>query len=434
MGFMNKLTEVLDEKLTPIAAKVATQRHMQAIRDGLILTMPLLIIGSFFLILAFLPIPAVDKWMSEGVGAQLRTYLLYPVDATFGLMALVACFGIGYRLSEKYKLDALAGATLSVIGFMIVTPFKIALPDGKFMGGGIPMVYMGSQGLFVAMIMAILCVEIFRIVIQKNLVIKLPDSVPPSISKSFSALIPGTFIIVTALALRILFEVTPFENMHKIVSTLLSEPLTKIGTTYIGMLVIVLLMQLLWVCGLHGPAIVGAVTTPIFTMAMDQNRAAFQAGQAVPNIVTSQFQDLITSGGSGMTLAFALMLAFWAKSKQLKEIGKLSLAPGLFNINEPIVFGVPVVMNPVIMIPFILTPMIVMTFNYICMKMGIVAKPAGLAVPWTTPMILQGFLITGGKISGGLLQIIDFLMAAVIYYPFFKEWDKQKVAEEAQNS
>ena len=432
MGFMNKLTEVLDEKLTPIAAKVATQRHMQSIRDGLILTMPLLIIGSFFLILAFLPIPAVDKWMSEGVGAQVRTYLLYPVDATFGLMALVACFGIGYRLSEKYKLDALAGATLSVMGFMIVTPFKIALPDGNFVGGGIPMVYMGSQGLFVAMIMAILCVEIFRIVVQKNLVIKLPDSVPPSISKSFSALIPGTFVIVTALALRILFEVTPFENMHKIVSTLLSEPLTKIGTTYIGMLIIVLLMQLLWVCGLHGPAIVGAVTTPIFTMAMDQNRAAFQAGQPVPNIVTSQFQDLITSGGSGMTLAFALMLAFWAKSKQLKEIGKLSLAPGLFNINEPIVFGVPVVMNPVIMIPFILTPMIVMTFNYVCMKMGIVAKPAGLAVPWTTPMILQGFLITGGKISGGILQIIDFLIAAVIYYPFFKEWDKQKVAEESQ--
>ena len=370
--------------------------------------------------------------MSEGVGAQVRTYLLYPVDATFGLMALVACFGIGYRLSEKYKLDALAGATLSVMGFMIVTPFKIALPDGNFVGGGIPMVYMGSQGLFVAMIMAILCVEIFRIVVQKNLVIKLPDSVPPSISKSFSALIPGTFVIVTALALRILFEVTPFENMHKIVSTLLSEPLTKIGTTYIGMLIIVLLMQLLWVCGLHGPAIVGAVTTPIFTMAMDQNRAAFQAGQPVPNIVTSQFQDLITSGGSGMTLAFALMLAFWAKSKQLKEIGKLSLAPGLFNINEPIVFGVPVVMNPVIMIPFILTPMIVMTFNYVCMKMGIVAKPAGLAVPWTTPMILQGFLITGGKISGGILQIIDFLIAAVIYYPFFKEWDKQKVAEESQ--
>ena len=432
MGFMNKLTEVLDEKLTPIAAKVATQRHMQAIRDGLILTMPLLIIGSFFLILAFLPIPAVDKWMSEGVGAQVRTYLLYPVDATFGLMALVACFGIGYRLSEKYKLDALAGATLSVMGFMIVTPFKIALPDGNFVGGGIPMVYMGSQGLFVAMIMAILCVEIFRIVVQKNLVIKLPDSVPPSIAKSFSALIPGTFVIITALALRIIFELTPFENMHKIVSTLLSEPLTKIGTTYIGMLIIVLLMQLLWVCGLHGPAIVGAVTTPIFTMAMDQNRAAFQAGQPVPNIVTSQFQDLITSGGSGMTLAFALMLAFWAKSKQLKEIGKLSLAPGLFNINEPIVFGVPVVMNPVIMIPFILTPMIVMTFNYVCMKMGIVAKPAGLAVPWTTPMILQGFLITGGKISGGILQIIDFLIAAVIYYPFFKEWDKQKVAEESQ--
>ena len=133
-----------------------------------------------------------------------------------------------------------------------------------------------------------------------------------------------------------------------------------------------------------------------------------------------------------MTLAFALMLAFWAKSKQLKEIGKLSLAPGIFNINEPMIFGVPVVMNPVIMIPFILTPMIVMSFNYFCMKMGIVAKPAGLAVPWTTPMILQGFLITGGKISGGILQIIDFLIAAVIYYPFFKEWDKQKVAEEAQ--
>ncbi|WP_232697142.1 PTS cellobiose transporter subunit IIC [Brevibacillus daliensis] len=435
---MDKLIQYFERALMPFASRLAAQKHLQAIRDGIVLTSPLIIIGSFFLIIASLPIPNYPEFMASIFGDQWRNKLIYPVFVTFDIMGLVASIGIAYRLAEKYKVDALSAASVSLVSFLLVTPLNTMFtPEGATaaveVGGVIPMALMGSRGLFVAMVFAIISVEIFRYIIQKDIVIKMPEGVPPAVSKSFVALFPAFVVVVVVWLIRLVMENTSFESVHNIISTLLGVPLTMLGSSLIGSIIAVLLIHLLWSCGLHGANLVGAVMSPIWLMLMDQNRVAFQAdpnGQ-LPNVVTAQFFDLwIYIGGSGTTLALVVAMFFWAKSAQLKSLGRLSIGPGVFNINEPVIFGMPIVMNPILIIPFILTPIVLVIVTYFAMETGLVARPSGVSVPWTTPMLFSGYLATGGKISGLVLQAVNFLIAFLIYYPFFRLWDNQKLKEE----
>lgn len=433
---MSKMSDFLENKVMPAAARIAGQRHLQSLRDGIILTMPLIIVGSVFLILGFLPIPGYTDFMARVFGKEWLTKLMYPVGATFDIMALIAAFGIAYRLAEKYGVDALSSGAISVAAFLLATPYQVPfLPAGAkepvMVGGAIPSALMGSKGLFVAMLIAILSTEIYRIIVQKNIVIRLPDGVPPAVSKSFIALIPGFAVIAVIWILRLLVEQTSFQSLHNIVGEILGKPLGVLGGSLIGSLVAVFLIQLLWSTGLHGASIVGGVMGPIWLSAMDANRLAFQGGHDLPNIFTQQFFDLfVYIGGSGATFALVVAMLLRAKSQQMKQLGRLAVGPGLFNINEPITFGMPIVMNPLMIVPFILTPLVMVIVTYIAMSTGLVAKPAGIAVPWTMPPIIGGYLATGGKISGAVLQLVNFLLAFAIYYPFFKIWDKQKLAEE----
>lgn len=432
---MDKFTSMLEEKLMPIAAKIANQRHLAAIKDGIIVTVPFIIAGSVFLILANLPITAVSEFYKTEGGAVLQKWLSYPVAVTFDLVAVVTCLAVAYRLSESYKLDGISGALLALVSFLLVTPFLITFKHEKFgelTTSGIPTGLMGSAGLFVAIIMALISTEIFNFIVKKDMVIKMPDMVPPAVAKSFAALIPAFFIITVSLLIRIGFEVTPFKSIHNVVSTLLTKPLTAIGGSYFGMMTITTLIHLLWTCGLHGANITFGIVDPALYVLMDQNRQAFEVGQALPNVVTKQFFDVFQSmGGSGTTFSLAVMLLLLSKSKQLKEIGKLAIGPGLFNINEPILFGLPIVMNPLLIIPFILAPLVTVSVTYWTMKLGFVARPTGIAIPWTTPPIISGYLVTGGKLSGAVIQIVNFFITGIIYYPFFKMWDHKKLAEES---
>ncbi len=434
---MSKFTDVLENKVMPVAGRIAGQRHLQALRDGLILTMPLIIVGSIFLILGFLPIPGYEEFMANTFGDAWLTKLLYPVGATFDIMALIAGFGIAYRLAEKYNVEPLSAGAISVAAFLLATPFEVSfLAEGAteavMVGGAIPAALMGSKGLFVAMIIAMLSTEIYRYIIQKNIVFRLPDGVPPAVSKSFVALIPGAIVIFVVWILRILVENTDFGSLHNIVGEILGKPLGVLGGSLIGSLVAVFLVQLLWSCGLHGASIVGGVMGPIWLASTDANRLAFQNGaEELPNIFTAQFFDLfVYIGGSGATFALVVMMLLRARSQQMKQLGRLAFGPGLFNINEPITFGMPIVMNPLMIVPFILAPLAIVITTYIAMSTGLVAKPAGIAVPWTMPPIIGGYLATGGKFSGALLQLFNFCVTFAIYYPFFRMWDRQKFAEE----
>ncbi|OIJ16641.1 PTS system, cellobiose-specific IIC component [Anaerobacillus alkalilacustris] len=432
---MSKVNTFLENKVMPVAGKVAGQRHLNALRDGIILTMPLIIVGSLFLILAFLPIPGYADFMAGVFGDQWMSKLLYPVGVTFDIMALIACFGIAYRLAERYGIDALSSGAIAISSFLLATPFQILFtPEGAAeavqVGGGIPLALMGSQGLFVGMLIAIFSTEIYRYIVSKDIVIKMPDGVPPAVAKSFVALIPGFVVISSIWILRIFVEMTSFGSIHALVTQIVGAPLTLVGGSLIGNLFGVFFAMLLWSVGLHGMNIVSGVMAPIWMGAMDENRIAFQAGEELPNIFTTQFIEMMNVGGSGATFALVIMMLLWARSQQIKQLGRLAAGPGAFNINEPIIFGMPIVMNPLLIIPFIITPLVTVIVTYFAMSLGIVAKPAGIAVPWTTPPILHGYLITGGNISGAIMQAVNILIAFAIWFPFFKIFDKQKVREE----
>ncbi|WP_026695628.1 PTS cellobiose transporter subunit IIC [Peribacillus kribbensis] len=432
---MNRFTRFLEEKFMPTAARIGQQRHLQAIRDGIILTMPLTIIGSLFLILAFIPIPGYEGFMKGLFGSNWMDNMLSPVGVTFDLLALFVAFGVAYRLAERYKLDPLSVAAISVAGFFLVTPYKIPfVPEGADKAvevSGIPLALTGSKGMFVAIIVAIIATEIYRYIVKKNIVFKMPDGVPPAVAKSFASLIPGFAVIVTLWVIRMVLQNTPFGTMHNIVGELLGKPLSHLGGSLAGALIAVIIAQMLWVTGIHGQALVWGIMSPVWLALTDENRLAYTAGEHIPNVVNSQFMDIFYSiGGSGTTLGLALIIFFRAQSKQMKQLGRLALAPGFFNINEPITFGMPMIMNPIMMIPFIGVPIVVVTLSYFAMDLGLVAKTAGVMVPWTTPAPIGGFLATGGKISGAVLQLFSVVLSAALYYPFFRIWDKQKLQEE----
>ncbi|ATH93701.1 oligo-beta-mannoside permease IIC protein [Bacillus glycinifermentans] len=435
---MNKFNLFLEEKVMPIAGRIAAQRHLQALRDGIILTMPLIIIGSLFLILANLPIPGYAEFMAGIFGDKWAEKLSYPVGVSFDIMALIATFGIAYRLAEKYGIDALSSGAIAVAAFLLATPYQIPFtPEGStqeiLVTGGIPISLMGSKGLFVGMLIAMFSTEIYRWIVQKDIVVKMPDGVPPAVSKSFIALIPGFAVIGLIWLARLLIEITPFESLHNVINVLLGTPLSILGGSLGGSLVAETVQQLLWSCGLHGANIVGGVMSPIWYGAMDENRLAFQAGEVLPNIFTIQFFEIwINIGGSGATLALVVTMVLRARSKQMKQLGKLAIGPAIFNINEPVIFGMPIVMNPMLLLPFIVSPILMMVATYIGMSTGLVAKPAGIAVPWTMPPLFSGYLATGGKISGAVMQLINLFISFAVYYPFFRMWDKQKLKEESE--
>lgn len=432
---MNKIFQFMEKHFMPIAGRLAAQKHLGALRDGIALAMPMIIIGSVFLILGFLPIPHYSDFMTHTFGDQWLTKLMYPVDATFNMMGLIAAFGIAYRLAEAYEIDGITSGVIALCAFFLATPFQFPFtPAGAKTAievtGGIPVALMGSKGLFVAMLIALGSTEVVRFIIKKNIVIKMPDGVPPAVSKSFTALIPGFVVIIIVWLLRLWVENTHFQSLHNIVGDLLAKPLGVLGTSLWGSLIAIFLVQLLWSCGLHGMNIVSGVMGPIWLGAMGENMAAFQAHKPLPHIITQQFFDnFVNLGGSGATLMFVISMIFLAKSQQMKQLGRLAIAPGIFEINEPVTFGTPIVMNPLLIIPFILTPMVNAILVYLGMSTGLVARPTGVAVPWTTPPIISGFLATN-SISGSVIQIIELAADFFIYLPFFMMWDKMKKKEE----
>lgn len=435
---MNGMVGLLEKYMMPVAGKIQGQKHLTAIRDGIILVIPLVIVGSVFMIIANLPIPGYDHFMSGIFGKEWATKLQYPVTATFDIMGLVAGFGVAYRLAERYKVDAVTAGVVSLAAFLLATPHHIMFtPEGADkaldVGNVLPMALMGSQGLFVAMIIALFSTEIFRLIVQKNIVIKMPEGVPPAVAKSFMALVPGFVVITLIWLVRILLEATSFEDIHNLIDTIISAPLGAVGGSLWGMLVFVFAIQLLWCFGLHGDSIVSSVMAPILLMLMGQNHEAYVHHHELPNVVTQQFYEIfMTTGGSGITLALLVLMLFRGRSAQAKDLGKLAIGPGIFNINEPVIFGTPIVMNPLLWIPFILGPLVVCVITYLSMSLGLVHKLPGIAVPWTTPIGVSGFLATGGRISGTILELVNFAVMVLIYYPFFKIWDRQQFQQEQQ--
>lgn len=424
---MNKLLDVLQEKMVPIAYKLDQNRYLTAIKSGFFGAMPILIIGSIFLLFANLPISGYGDLMATVLGERWATYFLVPYEMSMNIMTLFVIVGISRKLSQQYHLDDLSGIIIAMVGFLILTP-TILSEEGVT---GIPMINLGASGLFIGMISAILGVEIFRWVMERGWVIKMPESVPANVSKSFSALIPAFFVILLFNFIRIGFGFTSFGTAHQFIFEILQKPLLALGGSLPALWIIIIFEMLLWSFGIHGSNIIGAVMTPIWLSLTVENAEAFSKGNDLPNIINSQFYgNYIKLGGAGATIGLAILCTLFAKSAQFKTLGRLSFAPGMFNINEPLTFGIPIVLNPLMVPAFILTPLVMATIAYVAMATGLVPYPNGTNIPWTTPPIFSGLLLSGWR--GAVLQLVEIGVSTAIYFPFFRVLDKQAYEQETE--
>ncbi|SFC93843.1 PTS sugar transporter subunit IIC [Clostridium uliginosum] len=433
---MNKFELILEEKISPIAQKISGQRHLRAIRDSFATIMTFLIIGSVFMIIANFPINGWEELQVKLFGEGFPQLIMTPVRVTFDFMSIYIAGAIAYNLSKRYNIDAFTVALLSIASFVLLIPFDAKIEiDG--VSHVVPKVlqigaWVGAKGLIVAIIVGIVVTEIFNLFIKKDIRIKMPPSVPEAVSKAFSALIPGFVIITLMLIVRFIFAATSYGSLLEMIYSLVAMPAQAfIGNNVFGAIGLSVASTLFWFLGINATSTLNGVIRPFWMQLQEQNMTAIQAGLTPPNILTEQFYDLIYMGGIGATLAVCIFLTLRSKSKQYKEIGKISVIPGMFNINEPVMFGLPIVLNPFAFIPLLVAPVVLIIINYYVMYFGIVPKPNGIYLPWTTPPIIQGYLITG-SIKGALLQLFDMFVVMGIWFPFIKLMDKKQYELELQ--
>ncbi|MFT4246377.1 MAG: PTS sugar transporter subunit IIC [Micrococcaceae bacterium] len=418
---MDKLFDVLENKVAAPAAKLGEQRHLQALRNGVISAIPFIIVGSFFLIVAFPPVPdswAIAKWASANVDQ-----ILIPYRLTFFIMSLYIGFGIGYNLAKSYDLDPLAGGQLSVAALLLsIMPVKQG--DDWFL----PMTNLGSIGIFPSMLLAVFAVEVLRFCKTRNMMFKLPEQVPSSVARSFESIVPASIVILVMTLINVVFKI----NIENVVQAIFS-PLVAAGDTYFGVLVPVLLITTLWMFGIHGDSIVDTIAEPIWLQYFNQNAEAMANHQRPAHIAPEPFfQWFIWIGGSGATIGLIICALIFGRAKYTKSISKASMVPSIFNINEPVIFGFPIMLNPIFFIPFIGAPVIMTTVTWFTFKAGLV-NLMYVQPPWTLPAPIGAYLATGGDWRAIVLCLVNIAIATVIYYPFFKIYDKQQLALEHED-
>lgn len=442
----DKLMAFIESKLLPIASKIAGNRYLNAIRDGFVFAMPFLIVGSFILLI--LNLPFTDKsnflymeWYTNLMNS-FKGDLVQPFYVSMGIMSLFVAYGIGYSLSGHYQLNSITGGFLSLFSFLLVSakveyaPIAEAVSKSFLVNAdsSIPVMdvrFMDAKGLFAAIIFGIISIEIFRFLVNKKLIIRLPESVPPAIAKSFELLIPIVVVILIFQSFNIIIQKSLMMMIPELVMKIF-EPLLKVSDSLPSIIIILLVIHILWFAGLHGTNIVDAIVKAITLSNQAVNQAALQAGEPVTKIFAGGFFDsYVFIGGVGTTLGLAIAMVR-SKNEHIKSIGKLSIVPAVFNINEPIMFGAPVVMNPILVIPFICLPIINAAIAWVFTKLNIIGHIVSL-VPWTTPGPLAALLATNLNFASMILSLVLIFTSYLAYIPFLRAYEMSLEREEANN-
>ncbi len=433
----------LEKYLMGPLTKLSQFKLVRAIQSAGMASISFITIGSLFLVLNVLPlvIPGLAGFYANTFDKITPLYMLANV-ATMGIIALYFLIVIGFEYTrfiaedENLDLSPVTGMLLSVFGFFMLVPQLVKGPEGitkltdeksgiinGWAIGDAPARF-GATGIFTAILVCFVTINIYKFFIKKDIRIKMPDSVPEGVANSFSALIPVVvisvlFIVVNGILL----------SLNTDVFSLVAIPfgfVANLTGSWIGMIVILFFIQALWLVGIHGATIIGSILTPIYLYNMQLNGS----GSHIP--LAGEFMNaFVYNGGSGATLGLVLLMTFTAKSQQLKMLGKAALVPGIFQINEPIIFGLPMVYNPNFAVPFILSPMVSGTIAYFAIKTGLV-MPVIAQQPWPTPIGINGFIATGGDWKAIILSVACAIVNALIYYPFFKKRDNELYKEESE--
>lgn len=463
-------SKALNETIFPAIMKFVNTKAITALKDGIVYSMPFIIIGSIFLILNNIPIPAVSAAITaSGWGAIFNQ----AYTASFAIMSVWAAIGIAYVYARNEKVEALPAGLTSLATFILIQSLSIANPLVAAMGksgtgvsdasgkvvwtgtqlanyidkapkavqafmsqdvtGVINLTWLGGQGMIGAIVVGLLVGWTYTAMMKRGWQIKLPEQVPANVAGQFSAMIPAGIILTVAMVIYGLLSKFANTNAMQLIYTWLQTPLQGVSDSLGGALIIAFMVPFFWFFGVHGGMIMGAVTGGLLIPNTADNAALTAAHKLTlangAHIVTNEFyNNFINLTGSGITIGLVIFTLFFAKSVQLKSIGKIEAVPAIFNINEPFLFGLPLVMNPWLAVPFFLTPVIVALTTYLVIWSGIVPPLNGVAAPWTTPPIISGFLIGGWKMA--IWQAIVLVESALIYFPFARKYDNYLLSEE----
>lgn len=409
---MTRLTGFVNTRIAPALTAFSENTYMSAIRAGMVSVVPLTIIGGLFMVVSYLPVPGWDA-----IVAPWLPLLQVPVTGTFGVLGLVVCLAIAHDLGTRLQQEAIVSAAMAVVIFLLI---QIEPSELAFRSPGL-----GSQGLFTAIVVALVVVRTQKLFTDRGIVITMPDTVPSVVYQSFLSLVPLVVLVMAFWLIRFVAGV----DINLVIQRAFS-PLVFALNTLPGILVYAFLVSLLWSVGIHGDNALDAIVAPIFLQYLAENVTALQAGQPLPYVTANGFfTTFVNVGGTGATLALALILAF-SRDATYRQVGRVSLPTQVFQINEPIFFGLPIVLNPVFMVPYVINALVLTTGSYLLMAWGLVQRPF-INVPWTTPPIIGHYLVTGGDWRAAVWGVVSLIIAVGIYYPFARAAERGRTRDGA---
>jgi len=421
-GWADRLADAME-----VMAPIFDQPHLASIRDGFVALMPLIIVGAFVLIILQFPCSLAkgsECYLGDqpffatpdASGKTLADKLWVPFNITFGLLSVYVTIAVSYALARRRGLDPIMPVIFSFLAFLLVASPQIASGEAA--------THIDNTGLFTAIVVSVISIEVYRFFVKRNLVISMPEGVPPAIANAFVALVPGAVIVFGWWIIRFLLNLDIAEGLFQVLSRVVPA-----ASTYVAVAIAETFHAFLWTMGIHGDLTIGIALEPVWTANLAANAQAVAAGQTPTAIYTNLFRSYVVPGGSGATLPLALYF-IRSKAPRLRRVGWLGIWPGIFNINEPITFGAPVIFNPVLAIPFIVITFLNATVAYLAHTAGLVS-PTYIAAPWTLPSPLLMLMATGFDWRAAVLAVItEFVIPGVIWWPAFKAWERQVLEKE----
>lgn len=436
---MNGFVNFLEAKFVPVAAKIGSQKHLVAIRDSFAAVMPLILVGAFAVLLNnvfFVPWSLLADPRILGAthpfivwtNANVAPLFSLMESGTLSILALALTFAIGYNRAMAEKKDALSTGLVGVAGFILLGALSRNNPNVASWVGN----FLGAQGLFIALLVGLFSAEVYFFIVRKDWTIKMPESVPPAVGRGFAAIIPGFVAIFTVAIIGYCFNKFAGVNAFTWFEVNISGALMTLSQGIVSITTISFLIPLLWFFGLHGANMLEAVMSPVYGALGTINIQLYSQGVREVGIAAGQlavwvrgsWDAYVFLGGSGATLPLIAAIFMFGKKKEDREVAKLGAAPGIFMINEPVLFGLPVVLNPLYIIPFLLVQPVLTIIAYYATVVGF-AGPIVNSVPWTTPPLLNAFLATNGSMGAVIISLVNLLVAFIIYAPFVILANKQ---------
>lgn len=414
----------MEQVLVPLANRFSQNPILKTMSQGAMSLLAVIMVGSIFSILNSIPWEPYTTFLES---SGLQTIFSFIPAVTTELLGQYMAYSVGRAGAQNFGLpeNSFTCGILSLVCYLILVPFDSA--EGI---ASIQTKYLGTQGIFVALLGGMLSAWFVCWIIKKKITIKMPSGVPPMVGESFAALIPAFLVIVLFAIIKTLFLMTPYGNPIDCIYSLIQTPLQALTSSLPAFLLLILIAQILWFFGVHGSYSVLPILFPMWIGYAAENTASAAAGLPIEHVLNAGMWDLACLGGAGATIGLVIWLCFFSKSAQYKDFGRLTFPCGVFGVNEPVIFGLPIMLNPILFIPFVLAPVIIVSLAYFLISIGLISAPVGLIGAGSIPPFLHG--LANGSLTFAIYEVVSIGISMLIYYPFFRLIDQNALKEEAE--